>query len=495
MAIVPIYESREKLQPTEWNPKAAATIGNEVADVGEGLEGLGDQIQKLDNRRQTLKAQTYVAKQHLNISQMAATDPNLDTLNERVDQMSQDAVSQGADLIKSPGAREDFIAKANLDIERRNSSVYNTILRRKSQDFKNELVQANDADIQDYQRSANPQERQFIKKGIMDRTNQAITDGHVNSDWAKVHVQSLLKSADINQVSSDMATDPTHTYEQLQKGKEGLYPDLSDKQRKQFTDRAQKMITKEGSDNKLIFGIAQNHAENQIVDKMADKTLTQQYISQMATMGNKGIRPRPEFIKAATEAMQDPFPTESAPEKYNSLIDKIQDTSNPIDPIKLKLDVLGSRGLSMEQKAHLINAHLREDPEEGKQSIDQMIQQGIKQNKEKLMEAEKSLKSEQQDRQGLMRKITGMFRDHAKDDSHLSSLQQDYMEASQNVRDDSERIQLAQSIVNKDTLKNNPGISTADPKGTIFVNKVTGEKRRYFPNGFWQLAKGDNNEQ
>ena len=488
---VPTYQNKETLQPSEWNPKAAAVIGNEVADVGQGLEGMGEQIQKLDNRRQTLKAETYLAKQHLQIAQTAATDPDIDGLNEKVDKMSQDAVSQASDLIQNPEARQNFIASASLDIERRNSSVYNTIIRRKSQDFKNSMVQANDADILDYQKSADPGERQLIRQRIIDRTNQAITDGHIDATWGKAHTQSLLKSADINQVTSDMSIDATHTYENLQKGKDGLYPYLSDGQRKQFMDRAQKQITKEGSDNKLIYGIAQNHAESTLVDKMSAGTLTQDDINNAATMGIKGIRPRPEFIKAATQAMQDPFPTESASDKYNKLVDQIQDTSTPIDPIKLKLDVLGARGLTLEQKAHLINAHLREDPEEGKQSIQQMIAEGIKQNKEKLMSASKALQAEQQDRQSLLRKITGRFREHAQDDDHLARLQQDYMDASQNVKDDNERMQIAQHIMNQDTLKRNPGIATSDPKGTIMLNKITGQKRRYFPSGFWEPVKTD----
>lgn len=492
MAKVPVYQNQESLQPAQWNPKLAATIGNEVADVGQGLEGLGQTVQKLDNRRQTLKAETYLAKQHLNIAQTAATDPDLDNLPEKIDKMSQDAISQAADLIQAPGAKQDFISNASLDIERRNSSVNNTIIRRKSQDFKNQLVQANDMDVMDYQKSADPGERSLIRQRITDRTNQAISDGHVNADFAKAHVKTLLKSADMNQVTSDMALDATHTYEQLQKGSDGLYPDLTAGERKGFMDKAQKMIAKDGSDRKLIYGIAQNHAENQLLDKMADNSLTQDDINNAATLGTKGIRPRPEFIKAATAAMQDPFPTESVPEKYNKLVDQIQDTSEPIDPVKLKLDVLGARGLSLEQKAHLINAHLREDPEEGKTSIDQMIQQGIKQNKEKLMEANKALQAEQVDRQAFYRKITARFRDHAQDDAHLAQLQQKFMEAQQNVKDDSQRMQIAQEIMNKDTLKHNPGIATADPKGSVFVNRVTGEKRRYYPNGFWQLEKKDN---
>lgn len=489
MATVPTYVDQEKLNPAPWNPKTAATIGNEVADVGQGIEGLGEQIQKLDNRRQTLKAQTYLAKQHLQIAQTAATDPDLDGLNQKVDNMSQDAVSQASDLIKSPGARESFIAQANLDIERRNATVYNTILRRKSQDFKNQLVQANDADVQDYQMSANPQERGMIRQRIMDRTDQAIQDGHINADWGRAHAKTLLKSADINQVTSDLAIDPTHTYEQLQKDKEGLYPYLNDAQRKQFMDRAQKMITKQGADNKLIYGIAQNHAENNIVDQMANNTLTQDYINNAATIGIKGIRPRPEFVKATTQAMEDPFPTDSAPEKYNKLVDQVQDPK--ADPMTVKLNVLNSRGLSPQEKAHLINAHLREDQEDGKQSINDLIKQGIKQNKQALLQANKNLQAEITDRQGLLRKITDRFRDHAKDDEHLASLQKDYMSKMQNVRDDQERMTLAQSIMNQDTLKRNPGIATSNERGTIFMDKSTGAKRRYYPSGFYEPVKTD----
>jgi hypothetical protein len=489
MAIVPTYSSQLKLKPAEWDPKVAGAKGADIQDLGQGLKSLGQTIQKLDDRRQTLKAETYLAKQHMQIRQMAATDPHIDQLDEMVDQRSQDAVSEASNFIQSPEARASFVSNANLDIERRNVGVYNTILRRKSQDFKNELVQANDADIQEYQGMTDPDERKLLRQKIIDRTNQAINDGHVNADWARAHATTLLKAADLNQVKSDMAINATATYQELSKGKDGLYPNLNDAQRKQFADRAQKMITKEGADNKLIYGIAQNHAESQLVDKMAAGTLTQQDINNAQLMGNKGIRIRPEFAKAATQAMEDPFPTDSAPDKYNKLLDKIQDPD--MDPMTLKLNVLNSRGLTPAEKAHLINAHLREDSEDGKQSINDLINQGIKQNKQKLMQAQKNLQAEITDRQSLLRKITDRFRDHAKDDANLAGLQKDYMSKLQNVKDDSDRLQLAQQIMNNDTLKRNPGIATSDPKGTVMLNKITGQKRKYYPSGFWEPVKTD----
>lgn len=486
---VPLHESDLSLQPTPMNPNAAASLGNSVVDLSQGLEGIGEMVQKLDNKRQALKAETLLATQHRQTAQMVATDPDIDSLDKRVEDRTMQDIQNAAQLIQEPEARNNFVSKAQLDTERRNAPLYRTIMARKSQDFKNTLVQANDEDIKDYQTLADPDERKLIKERIAQRTNDAIKDGHVNSTWAKAHVETLLRSADINQVKSDMAINATATYEQIQKGKDGLYPDLTDSTRKQFADRAQKMIAKQGSDDKLIYGIAQNHAESQLVDKMSNNTLTQEDINNASTMGIKGIRPRPDFIKAATQAINDPFPTDSVPDKYNKLINQVQDTD--ADPLKTKLDILNARGLTPQEKAHLINAHLRED-DNGKQSVNNLINQGIKQNKQALLQADKNLKADLADRNSMFRKITDRFRDHAKDDGHLAALQQDYYSKVQNVKDDKERMELAQQILNNDTLKRNPGIATSNPKGTVYIDKTTGAKRRYYPSGFWEPVKTNN---
>lgn len=485
MVMVPTYESQRRLEPTEVNPKVAATFGGEVADVGEGIKGLGDQIQKLDDRRQTLKAQTYMAKAHIGIRQMAATDPNIDNLDERVDQKSQEAVSQAADLIKSPQARNTFIASANLDIERRNAPVYNTILRRKSQDFKNELVQANDADVQDYQGSVDPGERNLIRQNILDRTNTAVQDGHVNADWARIHATTLLKSADINQVKNDMSINASATYEQLQKGKEGLYPYLNESQRKQFADKAQKMVVKEGSDNKLIYGIAQNHSENTILDKMAKNTLTQDDINNAQLIGVEGIRIRPEFAKAATEALQDPFPTESVNDKYMELFNQVTDPTK--DAAEVKLNIMRTRGLSPQQKAHLINGSLRQD-ESGdgtKQSIGNLIQSGIKKNKQDILELNRKIQMEVDNKRSLLGKIGSIFSDHAKDDTHLIELQQQLMDKSATVKNQEDLIEASKEILNKDTIKNNPKFSSFPKEGKIMIDSK-GNKAKVYPDGSYE---------
>lgn len=487
MAKVPVIESSANLRPTPMDPQEASSLGRDVVDVSKGIEGLADSLQKLDNRRQTLKAQTALAQANRANYQLAATDPDIDNLEQKINDKSDNDIQQAAELIQSPEARNEFIAKSSLDVERRNLPAYNMIIRRKSQDFKNELVNANQEDLKTYQQVEDPAERQILKQQIIDRTTQAVSDGHVNARWAQLHVDTAIKQADINQVNNDIALNAEAAMEHLQKGKDGLYPDISDKFRKEAMDKATKAIAKQGQENNHIFSIAQNQAENQMIDMMGKGVLTQDVINDSVIKGINGIRPRPEFVRAATEALQDPFPTDPVPEKYNKLVN---DVTNPDkDPIETKLEVLKTRGITPVQKAHLLNTAMREDPQEGRQSINNLIRDGIQKNKQDIMEADLRVKKEIADRKSFLRGITSMFRDHAKDDQHLADLQQDYFSKVQKAKDQSDMMSMANDVLNRDTINRNPKISTSDSKGTLHINKITGAKRMYYPDGHWEPVK------
>ena len=468
MAEVPVYTNQQNIEPTPENPKLAANIGNEIADVGHGLEGMGEAIQKLDDNRQTWKAETYLSKQHLAIRNMAATDPDIDTLDERIDQKSQDAVNEAADLIKNPSAKQDFISKYNAAIEVRNVPLYDTVNRRKSQDAKNQLIQATDADVVDYQSSADPQERAMLRQKIIDRSRKGISDGHINPTWGANHVKTILKNADVQQVQSDMAISATDAYRHLQAGKEGLYPNLTDGQRKSFMDKAQKMIEKEGSDNKLIYSIAQNHTENMMLDKMENNTLTQADISQAATIGNKGITARPEFIKAATEALQDPFPTESVPEKENELYDQIADPDK--DAQEVKLNIIRARGVSPSTKAMMINRALREDPSDSTGathvSISDLIQRGIKNNKEALMQANIDAQKQIDDKRHSIGNIWKGFTDYVGSDiKKMADFKNQFFQQAKGKKTE-DLPAVANQITFNDFKKTHPWIAGIPKEGT-----------------------------
>lgn len=488
MVKIPTEESRGVgFNPTPVNPEVATNQGREMVDIGKGMEGLGESLQKLQDRRDTLKAEIYLSKAHEENRKLAYAYPDIDTAEERISERSTQNIQEASKFITNPTIRDTFTQKATLDIERRNVPLINTIYRRQSQDVKALLHQANDEDIKEYQELADPAEREMVRNKIIDRTNQTIADGHVNPIVGKKHLETMLKQMDIDQIKNDMALDAENTYAQLQKGDEGIYQHVSPSIRKQYADQSQKQMAKQGAENNHIYSIAQNHAENQMIDMLGKGSLTQEDINVAQLTGINGIKPRPEFIKAAEDAINDPFPTSPSAEKYNKLVDMI--TSPDTDAIKAKVSVLSARGVTPSQKAHLLNAALREDPTEGKQSINNLIQSGVQQNKQAIMEANNKLNKEIEDRKSFFRGVTGMFRDHAKDDQHLADLQQDYFNAVQNAKDQQEMMSKANQIINRDTIVRNPTISTAEEKGTIFMDRTTGIKRRYFPDGSWTTVK------
>lgn len=487
MAKIPTYDSQQGLNPTPMDPQLASTEGRNISDLGKMSSKLGETLQELQNKTETLKAETFLTQKQRESYHTALSDPDIFNLESKIQETSTKNIDEASSMIKSPQARNEFTSKAALDTERRNIPVYNLIYRRQSQDFKGSVLKANDEDIKDYQLLKDPNERQLLRDRISQRTEAAVKSGFINAQWGKHYIDTTLKTVDLQQVKSDMSVDAEGTYHELQKGKEGLYPEISQGARKQFIDQAQKQIAKQGIEKNMIFGIAQNHAENTLVDKMGKGVLTQDDINNASLIGVNGVKVRPEFAKAATEALMDPFPTQSNSDKYNNLVAKVMDPDS--DPVQTKIDVLSARGLTPQQKSHLISSALREDPIEGKASLDNLIRSGSDNNKNQILEANMALKKEQADRKTFFRGITDRFRDHAKDEKHLADLQQDYFSKVQQAKSNEDRIQIANQIMNNDTLIRNPKVATADKNGSVFMDKVSGGKRIYYPDGHWEPVK------
>lgn len=481
MVKIKTYDSQERLQPTPMDPNTASNQGREIGAIGKTVGDLGESLQKLQNTRDMYKAEIALSQAHDNNRRLATTDPNLDSLEQTISDNTEKNITQSANLISDPATRDQFVAKSTLDMERRNVPLMNTIYRRQSQDVKQLMHAANDEDIKEYQSLGSPQERELVRNQIIDRTKGAIASGHINADVGQKHLDQMLKQMDVDQIKNDMSIDAQATYEHLQKGDEGLYPHVSPSIRKEYADKAQKLIAKQGSDRAVIYDVAQNHAENQLIDMMGQGTLNQETINNAQLIGINGIKVRPQFAKAATDALNEPFPTDSVPDKYNKLVSEIQDPDK--DPIDAKMDVLNTRGITPQQKSHLLNSVYRPDDEEGKSNINNLINQGIQKNKQEILEANNKLNKEIKDRKTLFGKIGLMFGDHAKDATHLAELQQDYYSKVAKAKNNDERITAANEIINRDTLNRNPKIAKAQPKGSLFYDKLTNAKVICYPGG------------
>lgn len=487
MVKIPQYESNGSLNPTPANPDVVSTPARQIDPLAKTVSSLGESLGKLQDKRDMLKAEIYLSQAYQQNRKLAYTDPDLDTLEGRIQETNQKSVQDASTFIQNPMLRDSFSARAAMDMDRRSVPLYNTVFRRQSQDVKELLHQANDEDIKEYQELADPAERELVRNKIIERTKTAMSDGHINPEVGGKHLESMLKQMDVDQIKNDMSIDAEHTYEQLQKGDEGLYKHVSDSIRKQYADKATKQIAKQGAENNHIFAIAQNQAENQMIDRLGAGALTQEDINNAQLMGVNGVKITPQFAKAATEALEDPFPTDSNPDKYNKLVQNVLDPDK--NPIETKMEVLRTRGITPSQKAHLLGVAMREDPEEGKQSINNLIQGGVQRNKQDILQANNKLQKEIEERKSFLRNVTKMFRNQSKDDKHLADLQEDYFAKVQKAKNQQDMLDTANGIINRDTLRRNPKISTSDPKGTIFMDRTTGVKRRYYADGHFEPVK------
>lgn len=483
---VPTYDSQEGLNPTPMDPRVAAQVGNSVADLGKGLTGIGEMVQKIDDKRQTYQAQAYLAKSHRANLELATNDPDLDGLTQRIGENTNNSINEAANLIQSPSARNTFIEQAQYQQEVRNVPIYNTILARKSQATKNAFLNVTDEDIKTYADLTDPTQKRVLKQQILDRAQEAIDDGHVHSETTKFHIENMLAKADIDKAENLIATNAESASHDLQKGEEGPFPDMAPATRQKLFDKAQGLIARQGAENNMIFSIAQNHTDNLLIDQLAHNELTEASINNALMFGINGIPASPAFAKAAKAAINDPFPTTPSAEKYLKVFDLV--TDKKVDPIQAKLDVLNARGLTPKEKAHLITTALRSSPGEGKQSLDQLIQTGVKANKDKILELNNQIQNEVSQKRDFLGGIGQMFAQHFRlddtaYDTKLADMQMKFMERLNNNKNNDSMLNIANDLLNEDRVRQKPNlVSKCAKDGSICVDS-SGNKARVFPDG------------
>jgi len=83
----------------------------------------------------------------------------------------------------------------------------------------------------------------------------------------------------------EVVSAPEAALAQLMKGKNGAYPDLTQKERDDFIERAQNEIKKQNAEQKLVVTEAQNKRESELTDMLFDGSLTDDIIHQSHTTG------------------------------------------------------------------------------------------------------------------------------------------------------------------------------------------------------------------
>lgn len=490
MAKVPFHDiPGEELSPTRINPNTAATLGGEIVDLGQGIEGIGEQLDKMQTTRQVLTAKNMIAKQRLSNYQKASTDPDLDNVLKSITDDNEKTIDTAAQTIKDPIAREKFVGEAGLDTDRQMIPIQNIVYRRTSQDVKKQFNDNIENDLQAYKNSGDPQERDLLKNKMMQTANDLGSSGHINAAWASERVKTGLAAANIEQIRQDMGMPGMveNVAKELQKGDDGIYKDVPDSTRQKFFNEATQMIKKNGAEDKMIFAVAQNRTEGLMLNKFSDNTMTMKDIVD-ARAGKFGAPITKEFSQAAIAALQEPFPGESNESTYNALAQEVASTQ---DPLATKMKVLQAQGLTPKQKADLLNPINESSP-----NLDKMIKDGITKNRQAILEENLKIQNEMKFKQSQLAKAFRLFNGYDGSDKKVAQMTQDLMNRVSQQKDATKAqaipegqdsaLKIAQQMINEDVLKTYPQVSNFPKEGKV-VNDKYGVSIRIYPNGSYDV--------
>jgi hypothetical protein len=473
---IPVYESKASLQPTAMNPEVASRVGKEIVDVSKGLAGIAVKVKEMNDDRQILKAQISLIDVDKQNWQLAATDPDLDKVSDRIKENTTRGLTSSANLISSPDARNKFMSEATLDMDRKNLRLDQHIFTRQSDDIKQKVTDFNSQQVEAYKDSADKSERMLIKQKSYEYTMGYAQKGWIHGSAAKDHLDKLWKKAEIDQVMEDASITgrAEEVARQLEKGKEGLYSDLSDHERMALHDKVTKQIKKEGIENNYIGKIAQNHTDNILLDKMADHTLTMKDIDDARIgAGEFGHPATPEFAKAAQQALEDPIPTGTTNEQRLQAYNIATDTS--IDPVKARTEIFKIRGLSAGEKTKIANWGLREDDGGTKRSLNYLVQDGLKKNRQELLERNNQVQEEIKQRRSWLGGVMDFFKQNSSEEDSAKMFKE-FIDQKEKVKTQEEAANVAKGLLKKNIMENHPETMSLDDTPNIVGNFKDGVK-------------------
>lgn len=189
MAVVPTYQSNKSLQPAEWNPKTAANLGNEIADVGSGLQGLSEQVQKVQNLNARSKAIGELSNLNDATHDKYRTYADLDKASEDAQHELADNLETASQSIQDPESRNQFMLEATKMKDSKQTAIDTMIQGRILQQGKFDINARATAAQQEFNYATTPSQEADIKKRYNDYVDQRMATGGVSPEWAEYHRQ------------------------------------------------------------------------------------------------------------------------------------------------------------------------------------------------------------------------------------------------------------------------------------------------------------------
>jgi hypothetical protein len=258
------------------DPKAQGLGGAILADTGKQILDLGESMDKLRDHAETTKAESegIKAMEDIHIKAMSSSD----TFNapEKVQEQLDNLKDTLASKITSPEARNKFSEKFDIESSRKYASILNGLRTKQTQVDRASVYEFAHNKTSEYAVSDNNDERNLIKQQIVDKVNSAVDIGSMKADAAQKYIVATFGKMATEQVEHDLdlirtSDNPKPMYDtvksEIAKGKDGMYADLSERQRSHFLDKTEKVFAKA----EAVKTEVQNNRQNIRADSLASK--------------------------------------------------------------------------------------------------------------------------------------------------------------------------------------------------------------------------------
>ena len=174
MAQVSVYESQERLEPTQENPNVASAFGKSISDIGGAVSDMGQKIQKIQGLNERSKAILQLSEANDATHDKYRTDPDLADASKNSQDALDENMRNAADSIKDPEARNQFMVEATRMKDSKQTAIDTMIQGRILQQGKFDVNARATAAQQEYNYATSPAQEADIKKRYNDYVDERI---------------------------------------------------------------------------------------------------------------------------------------------------------------------------------------------------------------------------------------------------------------------------------------------------------------------------------
>ena len=466
MPQIPTYQSKEQLTtqpPSERvNAEAFGQAGQNLENLGSTLENITGDWKKLRDVRQTTAAETRAAKRLNEIKLQVEQDPDIDNAGKKAEEEISKVGEETTNMIADPLIKAQYKSTFSIHSGTMLLKINEALMRKQIDSAKATLFEATDTDREAYFGSMNLKEKDLIKQRMKDRIDTFANAGIIDREAAYKYWEATSKEMDVGQVRTDMMGDASFVLKELQKGKEGLYPDIDTTTRIELLKEADNMEKKQAKEYRMNYVIAQDKNEAKYLDLAWQKKLSLDQLTEAMTTGQIST----SFAMKLKRNIESPksVGARTNPLVYDSLMAEIL---NPkIKASKIREDIMeaNSRGdLSEADRRRLI--YTKQGNNQSSIAVDVMSEQNP----------------------SGWSVAWGMINNFFQRDPNLANKKVDLMNKTiDRVQKDGINSQDIPKIVNQiiaqDNIESNPSLGNIPTGGQVRVDAY-GNKARVYPDG------------